>query len=104
LLVVFSRYVPGYLKELQDGHKEELNLFKGQLNEVREKLVRIRLHPRKTIFHAKMGNFSNAERKLLNRLENILLRGRMNSNFRMMRLRIWLGVCLVLGRILRLRL
>ncbi|XP_006456356.1 hypothetical protein AGABI2DRAFT_211275 [Agaricus bisporus var. bisporus H97] len=34
----FLRYVPGYLKELQDGHKEELDLFKGQLIEVREKL------------------------------------------------------------------
>jgi hypothetical protein len=50
------------LKELQDGHKEELNLFKGQLNEVREKLVRTRSTPhpkkkKKTIFHAEMGNF-----------------------------------------------
>jgi len=34
------RYVPGYLKELQDGHKEELALFKGQLTEVKEKLAR----------------------------------------------------------------
>ncbi|KAF5347626.1 hypothetical protein D9756_010668 [Leucocoprinus leucothites] len=34
------RYVPGYLKELQDGHKEELGLFKSQLNEVREKMAR----------------------------------------------------------------
>ena len=33
------RYVPGYLKELQDGHEEELALFKSQLNEVREKMV-----------------------------------------------------------------
>jgi len=31
--------VPGYLKELQDGHEEELDLFKSQLNEVREKMV-----------------------------------------------------------------
>jgi len=34
-----ASYVPGYLKELQDGHKEELDLFKSQLNEVREKMV-----------------------------------------------------------------
>lgn len=33
------KYVPGYLKELQDGHAEELNLFKTQLQEVRDKLV-----------------------------------------------------------------
>ncbi|KAL9715590.1 hypothetical protein Ac2012v2_000033 [Leucoagaricus gongylophorus] len=36
----FLRYVPGYLKELQDGHREELNLFKSQLDEVREKMAR----------------------------------------------------------------
>ncbi|KAF9449630.1 cytochrome P450 [Macrolepiota fuliginosa MF-IS2] len=34
------RYIPGYLKELQDGHREELALFKGQLTEVREKIER----------------------------------------------------------------
>ncbi|KXN81394.1 O-methylsterigmatocystin oxidoreductase [Leucoagaricus sp. SymC.cos] len=34
------RYVPGYLKELQDGHQEELELFQSQLNEVREKMAR----------------------------------------------------------------
>ncbi|KAF8956228.1 cytochrome P450 [Flammula alnicola] len=34
------RYVPGYLKELKDGHAEELELFKSQLNEVRMKAVR----------------------------------------------------------------
>jgi hypothetical protein len=36
-----SSYVPGYLKELQDGHREELQLFKSQLIEVREQMVRI---------------------------------------------------------------
>jgi cytochrome P450 len=36
----FLRYIPGYLKELQDGHKEELGLFKNQLNEVKAKLER----------------------------------------------------------------
>jgi hypothetical protein len=41
LLNCRSRYIPGYLKELQDGHKEELTLFTSQLNEVREKMVRI---------------------------------------------------------------
>jgi len=35
-----SRYVPGYLKELRDGHAEELALFKRQLNDVRTKMVR----------------------------------------------------------------
>jgi hypothetical protein len=34
------RYIPGYLKVLQDGHKEELALFCGQLQELREKIVR----------------------------------------------------------------
>ena len=34
-----SRYIPGYLKELQDGHREELALFKSQLEQVREKMV-----------------------------------------------------------------
>ncbi|KAF8148666.1 cytochrome P450 [Crassisporium funariophilum] len=34
----FLRYVPGYLKELQDGHSEELGLFKSQLNEVKLKV------------------------------------------------------------------
>lgn len=28
------RYIPGYLKELQDGHAEELALFKRQLRDV----------------------------------------------------------------------
>ncbi|KAH9487458.1 Cytochrome P450 monooxygenase 88 [Psilocybe cubensis] len=35
-----NRYVPGYLKELQDGHKEELNLFKSQIYEVKMKMER----------------------------------------------------------------
>ncbi|KAF8964929.1 cytochrome P450 [Flammula alnicola] len=34
------RYVPGYPKELKDGHAEELELFKSQLNEVRMKAER----------------------------------------------------------------
>jgi hypothetical protein len=34
-----GRYIPGYLKELQDGHREELTLFKSQLEQVREKMV-----------------------------------------------------------------
>ncbi|KAJ3505865.1 hypothetical protein NLJ89_g7189 [Agrocybe chaxingu] len=36
----FLKYVPGYLKELQDGHAEELALFKRQLNEVKAKIER----------------------------------------------------------------
>ncbi|PPQ96503.1 hypothetical protein CVT26_010438 [Gymnopilus dilepis] len=36
----FLRYIPGYLKELQDGHKEELALFKGELKEVKAKMDR----------------------------------------------------------------
>uniref|UniRef100_A0A0W0F7D6 Putative cytochrome P450 n=1 Tax=Moniliophthora roreri TaxID=221103 RepID=A0A0W0F7D6_MONRR len=36
----FLRYIPGYLKELKDGHAEELGLFKGQLQEVRDKMAR----------------------------------------------------------------
>ncbi|PFH44843.1 hypothetical protein AMATHDRAFT_72169 [Amanita thiersii Skay4041] len=36
----FLRYIPGYLKELQDGHTEELDLFKRKLYEVRDKLAR----------------------------------------------------------------
>ena len=35
-----SRYVPGYLKELQDGHAEELALFKMHLEDVRQQVVR----------------------------------------------------------------
>ncbi|RXW20920.1 hypothetical protein EST38_g4940 [Candolleomyces aberdarensis] len=34
------RYIPGYLKELQDGHAEELALFKGQLAEVKKAMER----------------------------------------------------------------
>ncbi|KAJ2917541.1 hypothetical protein MD484_g2847, partial [Candolleomyces efflorescens] len=36
----FLRYIPGYLKELQDGHAEELALFKGQLVEVKKAMDR----------------------------------------------------------------
>jgi cytochrome P450 len=36
----FLRYVPGYLKELQDGHAEELELFKQNLNDVRLSMER----------------------------------------------------------------
>jgi cytochrome P450 len=32
------KYIPGYLKELKQAHKEELDLFKGQLKEVRAKM------------------------------------------------------------------
>ena len=35
-----SRYVPGYLKELQDGHAEELTLFRKHLEDVRQQIVR----------------------------------------------------------------
>ena len=35
-----SRYVPGYLKELQDGHAEELALFRKHLEDVRQQIVR----------------------------------------------------------------
>jgi hypothetical protein len=35
------RYVTGYLKELQDGHKEELTLSKDQLSQVQQKIVRL---------------------------------------------------------------
>ena len=38
-LIVFHRYIPGYLKELQDGHLKELGLFKRKLLEVRDRLV-----------------------------------------------------------------
>lgn len=33
------RYIPGYLSELQQHHREELALFKSQLEGVREKMV-----------------------------------------------------------------
>ncbi|THV05169.1 cytochrome P450 [Dendrothele bispora CBS 962.96] len=36
----FLKYIPGYLKELKDGHQEELNLFKSQLQTVRDKMAR----------------------------------------------------------------
>jgi len=36
----FLKYIPGYLNELKIGHREELGLFKGQLQEVREKIAR----------------------------------------------------------------
>jgi hypothetical protein len=38
---IISRYIPGYLQELQDGHAEELKLFKDQLEEVRWKMVSV---------------------------------------------------------------
>ncbi|KAK0222504.1 cytochrome P450 [Armillaria nabsnona] len=34
------KYVPGYLKPLKDAHTEELGLFKGLLQEVRDQLIR----------------------------------------------------------------
>jgi len=37
-LGISRRYIPGYLKELQDGHAEELTLFKTQLNDVRQQM------------------------------------------------------------------
>ena len=36
---LLDRYIPGYLKELQDGHAEELALFKRQLHDVRFSMV-----------------------------------------------------------------
>lgn len=36
---LLDRYIPGYLKELQDGHAEELALFKQQLHDVRLSMV-----------------------------------------------------------------
>ncbi|KAF9069856.1 cytochrome P450 [Rhodocollybia butyracea] len=36
----FLKFIPGYLNELKLGHQEELGLFKSQLQEVREKMVR----------------------------------------------------------------
>ncbi|KAF9254961.1 cytochrome P450 [Marasmius fiardii PR-910] len=36
----FLRFIPGYLKELQQGHAEELGLFKGQLQSVRDQITR----------------------------------------------------------------
>ncbi|RDB27330.1 O-methylsterigmatocystin oxidoreductase [Hypsizygus marmoreus] len=36
----FLRYVPGYLKELQDGHAEELGLFKKHLFMVKQQMER----------------------------------------------------------------
>ena len=34
-----TRYIPGYLKELQDGYAEESELFRSQLAEVRRKIA-----------------------------------------------------------------
>ncbi|KAF9456168.1 cytochrome P450 [Collybia nuda] len=34
----FLRYIPGYLKELKDGHAEELGLFKRQLSVVKKQM------------------------------------------------------------------
>ena len=39
LFFLSNRYIPGYLKELQDGHAEELQLFKKQLYDVKLKMV-----------------------------------------------------------------
>ncbi|TFK33151.1 cytochrome P450 [Crucibulum laeve] len=39
-LYPFLRYIPGYLKELQEGHAEELTLFKKELTSVKEKMER----------------------------------------------------------------
>lgn len=36
----FLKYIPGYLKELKDGHQEELSLFKRQLHEVKKAMDR----------------------------------------------------------------
>lgn len=35
----FLRWVPGYLKELYEYHKDELALFRSQLELVRSKMV-----------------------------------------------------------------
>jgi hypothetical protein len=37
----FLRYVPGYLSELRRQHQMELALFKSQLDNVREQMVRM---------------------------------------------------------------
>ncbi|KAJ6534454.1 cytochrome P450 [Mycena vulgaris] len=36
----FLRYIPGYLRPLRDAHKEELNLFRGELDTLRQKMDR----------------------------------------------------------------
>ncbi|KIK68536.1 hypothetical protein GYMLUDRAFT_35978 [Collybiopsis luxurians FD-317 M1] len=36
----FLKYVPGYLNELREGHREELGLFKSEMQEVRDKMAR----------------------------------------------------------------
>jgi cytochrome P450 len=36
----FMKYIPGYLKELHDGHAEELALFKRKLFEVKDKVAK----------------------------------------------------------------
>lgn len=33
------KYIPGYLTQLKEWHQEELALFQGQLNLVREQMV-----------------------------------------------------------------
>ena len=38
-ILILHRYIPGYLKELQDGHAEELTLFKQQLNDLQLSMV-----------------------------------------------------------------
>jgi hypothetical protein len=42
-LTDITRYIPGYLKELKDGHAEELALFKRQLSVVKKQMARLLL-------------------------------------------------------------
>lgn len=88
----FLKYIPGYLNELKVGHEEELGLFKSQLQEVREKMVRIvALHCHQVL------NISNSlgEKRFQPLLVNTLLKRNQCWDYPMMRPRISPGVCSV---------
>ena len=84
------RYIPGYLKELQDGHAKELNLFKRKLFEVRDRLVRFGsdCHSYLYSWYARRGG-----KKLQTALVNIFSSARGSLNCLMVKRVISLGAC-----------
>lgn len=83
----WASYVPGYLKELQDGHKEELDLFKSQLNEVREKMVWLVFltHAHSAVYLSALALIRRVMKKSLSPSASTLLRDKRSLSSRTMR-------------------
>src|SRR6266576_501748 len=89
------RYIPGYLKELQDGHAKELSLFKRKLYEVKDQLVCLNLSPR-TYFYSRYAR--HGVKKLRIAFVNTSSNDRRISNCPIMKRLTSLGACSELDR------